>query len=104
MTDALLRDLTIIKNRSALDAKRHYKREKKGSALPKYFQVGTIVGGATDYYNRVERRQKRDTLVEELMGDSSKTAYFKKKYDKVQVKRAYTAPAWLKKKILGKKK
>lgn len=93
----------IIKNRSALDAKRHYKREGKNTALPKYFQVGTIVGGNTDYYNRVERRQKKDTIVEELLGDAGKTKYFKNKYDKIQTRRAYTAPAWLKKKILGKK-
>ena len=46
MTKELKRELLIVKMRGALDPKRFYRSADK--ALPKYFQMGTIVEGAED--------------------------------------------------------
>lgn len=104
ITPELERDLQIIRNRSALDPKRHYKRDDSSKKMPKYFQMGTIIGGSTDHYNRLDRKKRRSTIAEELLGDGLKSSYLKTKYDKIQRKKAYSAPPWLKKKLMDKKK
>ena len=50
MTPEIKRDLQIIKQRSALDPKRHYKKDKW--EIPKFFQMGTIIEGNTEFYPR----------------------------------------------------
>lgn len=83
MTAELKRDLLILKNRSALDPKRHYKKEKW--VVPKYFQTGTIIEGNTEYYSaRLSRKNKGRTLAEEILRDDDSSKYFKRKYYEIQ--------------------
>ncbi|ODV80727.1 Fcf2-domain-containing protein [Suhomyces tanzawaensis NRRL Y-17324] len=83
MTPELKRDLLIIKHRSALDPKRHYKKDKW--EVPKYFQVGTIIEGNTEFYSgRMNRRDRGNTLVEEVLKDDETNKYFKRKYSEIQ--------------------
>lgn len=56
LTSSIKRDLQIIKQRQALDPKRHYKKEKW--QIPKYFQMGTIVEGNTGYYNKLTKNKR----------------------------------------------
>ena len=58
MTPEIKRDLQIIKQRSALDPKRHYKKDKW--EIPKFFQMGTIIEGNTEFYSS---RLKRKSVV-----------------------------------------
>lgn len=95
MTAEIKRDIKIIQQRAALDPKRHYKREKW--QMPKYFQMGTIVGGATDHYNRLSRKQRGNTLAEELLHDDETKKYFKRKYLEIQVKKTSGRKAHYKK-------
>lgn len=83
LTPELKRDLMIIKNRSILDRKRHYKKEKW--VIPKYFQTGTIIEGNTEFYSaRLSRKNRGKTLAAEILNDDDSSKYFKRKYHEIQ--------------------
>ncbi|ODV83386.1 hypothetical protein CANARDRAFT_203187, partial [[Candida] arabinofermentans NRRL YB-2248] len=86
LTEKLKRDLTVLKNRSSIDPKRHYKKDASWK-IPENFQIGTIVGSASDYYNRINRKDRGTGFVEELLKDSDSKKWFKRKYNEVQVKK-----------------
>jgi len=44
------RDLRMLRLRGAFDPKRFYK-SADGTKFPKYFQMGTVVEGPTDFYS-----------------------------------------------------
>lgn len=86
MTAELKRDLMVLKNRSVLDRKRHYKKEKW--QLPQFFQTGTIVEGNTEFYSaRMTKKNRGRTLAEEILNDTDSGEYFKKKYSEIQKKK-----------------
>ncbi|GFR96394.1 deoxynucleotidyltransferase terminal-interacting protein 2 [Elysia marginata] len=79
-------DMEMIRMRGVLDPKRFYKHNDRG-ALPKYFQMGTVVDEGTDFYSsRLTKKQRKQTLVEELMADANIRQYNKRKYSEVQQK------------------
>jgi hypothetical protein len=82
ITPEVAKDIQLLNMRDALDPKRHYKRNSGVDKL-KYFHVGTVIGDGTDYYNDLTRKQKKRTMVEELMSDAQTKAYQKKKYSEV---------------------
>lgn len=98
LTAELKRDLHIIKNRSVLDPKRHYKKDNN-QKTPKFFQIGTIIGGSADWFNRLDRKQRKDTIIEELMADHVKTDYFQRKFSESQKRKIAQAPAWFKRRM-----
>lgn len=65
MTDALKKDLILIKNRNFLDAKRFY---KSADTAGKFLQAGTVIEGPSEYYSsRLTKKQRRNNLVDEIM-------------------------------------
>ena len=83
LTDELKRDFMLIKHRNVLDPHRHYKKDNSG--IPEYSQVGTVIEGNTEFYNaRINRRDRKKTILEEVMADSSSRQRFKRKYDDIQ--------------------
>ncbi|KAF8927936.1 hypothetical protein BGZ58_010004 [Dissophora ornata] len=86
MTPELKRDLQILKLRNVLDPKRFYKREEKGKAkFPKYFQVGTIVEGNTEFYSsRLTKKERATTITGEVMKDLTGRDYYKRKFNEIQ--------------------
>lgn len=86
LTASVKRDLSIIKQRNALDPKRHYKKDKW--EIPKFFQMGTVVEGNTEFYSaRMNRRDRGNTLVEEVLNDNDRKKYFRRKYTEIQDKK-----------------
>lgn len=85
LTDAVKRDIAIIKQRSALDPKRHYKKEKWNT--PKYFEMGTIIEGNTEFYSRMNRRDRGTSLADEILRDGDSQKYFKRKYSEIQAQK-----------------
>lgn len=86
LTASVRRDLQVIKQRAALDPKRHYKKEKW--EIPKYFEMGTIIEGNTEFYSsRMNRKDRGKTLVEEVLNDNDSKKYFKRKYSEIQEKK-----------------
>ncbi|RKP13397.1 Fcf2 pre-rRNA processing-domain-containing protein, partial [Piptocephalis cylindrospora] len=102
MTPELKRELNMLKLRVALDPKRHYKKQDAKAPPPKYFQMGTIIEGPTEFYSaRMTRRERKETLVEQLLADETKQAYFKRKFSEIQEKRQSGGKAsYRKKKII----
>ncbi|KAL1925737.1 uncharacterized protein VTP21DRAFT_620 [Calcarisporiella thermophila] len=84
LTPELKRDLQVLKLRNVIDPKRHYKKEDT-KTIPKYFQVGTIVEGPTEFYSsRMTRKERKRTIVDEVMGDGEMRKYYKRKFLEVQ--------------------
>ncbi|KAI7897348.1 Fcf2 pre-rRNA processing-domain-containing protein [Mucor mucedo] len=84
MTPEIKRDLQILKMRHILDRKRHYK--KMGNRPdPKYFQIGTIIESPTEFFSaRLNKKDRKQTIVEELMANDDQKMYYKRKYNEVQ--------------------
>ncbi|CAG8556372.1 3170_t:CDS:2 [Diversispora eburnea] len=84
LTPEIKRDLHVIKLRNVLDPKRFYKKDNSKN-IPKYFQVGTIIEGPTDFYaSRLPRKERKKTIVDELMADDKAKKYYKRKFLEIQ--------------------
>lgn len=80
------RDLLLIKHRAALDPKRHYKKQKW--QVPERFSVGTIIEDKTEFYSsRINKKDRKSTMLESFMGDDESNKYFKRKYNEIQVQK-----------------
>lgn len=87
LTEEIKKDLHILKSRGVLDPKRHYKKNTLGT--PKFFQMGTIIEGPSEYYSaRINKKDRKDHIVEELLADQASRSYFKKKYLEIQDKKS----------------
>lgn len=89
MTEEIKRDIQILKMRSVLDPKRHYRKENtKTNVMPKTFQMGTIIGGSTESAaHKIRRRDQKETIVDELLSDMQRREYFKRKTAEIDAKR-----------------
>ncbi|KAH0565795.1 hypothetical protein GP486_000814 [Trichoglossum hirsutum] len=99
LTPQLKRDLQLLRLRSVLDPKRHYKKNtSKASQFPEFSQVGTIVEGSTEFYSaRLPKRQRKNTFVDEVLAEEKDTGYFGRKYSDIQVSKTSGRRAFYKK-------
>lgn len=82
-TEEIENDLKVLQMRSVLDSKRFYKKNDL-KVLPKYFQVGKIMDSPLEYYNnRVTKKQRKKTLVDELLADAEFQKYNKRRYKQI---------------------
>ena len=89
LTPEMKQDFHLLKMRSVLDPKRHYKRESGKARIPKYSQVGTIIQGPTEFYSaRIAKRDKRKTFVDEIVTREASTGILGRKYSEVQAAKA----------------
>lgn len=85
MTTELKRDLQLIRMRSVLDSKRHYKKENGKAKPPDFSQVGTIIQGPTEFFSgRIAKKDRKKTFVEETMALERQTRRFESKYRDIQ--------------------
>ncbi|XP_043554768.1 deoxynucleotidyltransferase terminal-interacting protein 2 [Chiloscyllium plagiosum] len=83
ITDELKNDLKALKMRAAINPKRFYKKNDR-EGFPKYFQVGTILDNPVDFYHsRVPKKERKRTMVEELLADAEFRRYNKRKYQQI---------------------
>ncbi|XP_076845685.1 deoxynucleotidyltransferase terminal-interacting protein 2 [Brachyhypopomus gauderio] len=98
MTEELRNDLKALQMRSAMDPKRFYKKNDR-EGLPKYFQVGTVVDSPVDFYHsRIPKKQRKKTIMEELLADAEFRSYNKRKYQEIMSEKAAEAAGRIKKK------
>ncbi|KAM8924731.1 deoxynucleotidyltransferase terminal-interacting protein 2 [Pelodytes ibericus] len=91
LTDELKNDLKALKMRSAMDPKRFYKKNDR-EGFPKYFQVGTVVDSPVDFYHsRIPKKERKRTIVEELLADAEFRRYNKRKYQEIIAEKAARA-------------
>ncbi|CAJ0750530.1 18058_t:CDS:2 [Entrophospora sp. SA101] len=77
ITPEIKNDLQVLKLRNVLDPKRFYKKDNS-KKFPKYFQIGTIIEGPTEFYSsRLPRKERKQTIVDELLADDQAKKYYK---------------------------
>ncbi|KAJ5658051.1 uncharacterized protein N7484_001700 [Penicillium longicatenatum] len=85
LTTELKRDLQLLRMRSVLDPKRHYKKENGKAKLPEFSQVGTIIEGPTEFFSgRIAKKDRKKTFVAEAMAQERETRRFESKYRDIQ--------------------
>ena len=86
VTDELKKDMQLLRMRSVLDPKRHYKKETvtKQNLIPEFSQMGTVVEGPTEFFTgRISRKDRRETFVEETLAQKDTVSRFKRKYSEI---------------------
>ncbi|XP_023677169.2 deoxynucleotidyltransferase terminal-interacting protein 2 [Paramormyrops kingsleyae] len=102
LTEELKNDLRALKMRSAMDPKRFYKKNDR-EGFPKYLQVGTVVDSPVDFYHaRIPKKQRKRTIVEELLSDAEFRSRNKKKYQEIMAEKAAMASGKKKHRNLNK--
>lgn len=104
LTEEVKRDLELMKMRSVLDPK-HFYKGNHDRPLPKYFQIGKVQDSPFDFYNnRLTKKERKRTLVDELMADAEFNKYNKNKYAEILKEKQKTHyKAWRQAKRLKKK-
>lgn len=97
ITPEVEKEIHIIRNRHVLDPKRFYKKQKLDL---KHFQMGEIIGGDDDFgKDKMTRKQKQLSIVDELLNDQKSREYMKRKVNEVQERgRNKTRNGYMKKK------
>lgn len=106
VTPEIKHDLEVLQMRSALDPKHFYKKNDR-KALPKHFHIGKIMDSAVDYYSsRLTKKERKRTLVDELMADAEFQKYNKRKYKEIieEKKKTHYKAHKHARKLKGKKK
>lgn len=71
--------------RDVLDSKRFYRKDTARALVPEFSSVGTIVEGPTDFFNaRLTKKERKRTLLEEVLETEDITRKFKNKYGEIQ--------------------
>lgn len=80
--------LDAIKLRGTLDPTRFYKK-KSTDTISKHFQIGTVVEHPIDYYSsRATRKERKQTLVDELIADAELKTKIKNRYKRLRATNA----------------
>ncbi|KAK6534717.1 hypothetical protein TWF281_006019 [Arthrobotrys megalospora] len=88
VTPQIKRDLQMIKLRNVLDPHKHFKGDDWKGKLPKYFQMGTVIEGPTEYYSaRMNKKDRKKSIVDEILSSSGSKSRFRKKYDEIQARK-----------------
>ncbi|KAI0887089.1 Fcf2-domain-containing protein [Annulohypoxylon maeteangense] len=89
LTPELKKDLQLLRMRDVLDSKRFYRKDSSRSLVPEFSSVGTIVEGPTDFFNaRLTKKERKRTLLEEVLETEDITRKFKNKYGQIQETKA----------------
>ncbi|KAJ1666313.1 rrna-processing protein fcf2 [Coemansia sp. RSA 1813] len=105
MTQELKNDLRVLQLRNVLDPKQFYKKGTVGKEAPKYFEMGTIIEGPTEFYSsRLTKKERRGNLVDELLADKQTRDYFKRKVSEIHTQNKSGNSKWYRENRVGGKK
>ncbi|KAL2168833.1 hypothetical protein VTG60DRAFT_6803 [Thermothelomyces hinnuleus] len=105
LTPELKRDLQVLRMRDvAAMGKQFFKKDTRRDLVPEYSQVGTIIAGATDgMNNRLTRKERKRTIVEEILAHDN-VGKLKSKYQEIQEKKRSGRKEYYKKLVAGRRK
>ncbi|QDZ23042.1 Fcf2 pre-rRNA processing protein [Chloropicon primus] len=84
ITPEVKRDFRLLKLRGVMDPKRFYKGSDERK-IPKRFQWGRVIEGPTEFYSsRMTKKERKQTLTEEILADNAVTTYRKRKFGELQ--------------------
>jgi len=80
LTPELKSDLKLLSLRAYMDPKKFYKKEsRKKKIVPTFFQVGTVIAGAQEFYSaRLTNKQRTSHYADELIDPSKSVGGVKK--------------------------
>ncbi len=82
LSDKAKRDLKIIRLRNFIDPKRFYKNPDK---MKNVVGMGTVIEGAAEYTSsRLTNRERKQSLIEEILHDPLAKGYTKKAFNSIQ--------------------
>ena len=85
LTPEIKRDIQLLKMRSVLDPKRHYKKENIKARAPEHFQTGTLIEGPTEFFSsRLLNKDRKRSFIDEVLAAEDSTGRFKSKYNDIQ--------------------
>jgi len=83
VTPEVKHELEMLQMRSGLDAKRFYKKNDR-KTLPKHFHIGKVIDSPIEFYSsRLTKKERKKTIVDELMADAEFMKYNKRKYKEI---------------------
>lgn len=83
LTKDVKNQLSILRLREILDRKNFYKSNDR-QKFPKFFQMGKVVESSADFYHaRIPKKQRKATLLDEVMADADLKRYQKRKYAEI---------------------
>lgn len=78
--------ISFFLNLSFLPLNRFYKNADK---VGKVLHVGTVVEGPSEYFSsRLSKKERKQTIVEEILGDKTLKDYSKRKYSEIQYEKS----------------
>lgn len=99
------REFQILRMRGVLDPKKHFKKETRKNPFPQYSQMGTLIEGSTEYNTgRLGRKERKQTLVEEVLASGEMNNKYKARYEKIQEKKTSGKKAHYKKLMARRKR
>lgn len=86
LDENLKRDIKIIQMRNYLDPKRFYKNPDK---IQNVVHVGTVIEGPSEYKSsRLNRKDRKQSIVDEILHDRAITSYSKRTYLSIQAEKS----------------
>ena len=62
---------------------------KNADKVGKVLHVGTVVEGPSEYFSsRLSKKERKQTIVEEILGDKTLKDYSKRKYSEIQYEKS----------------
>ncbi|ERT01479.1 hypothetical protein HMPREF1624_02729 [Sporothrix schenckii ATCC 58251] len=105
LTPEAKREFQILRMRGILDPKQHFKKDNRKNMIPKYSVFGTILEGtAKGERDRLTRKQRKNTMVEEVLASQEYNQQFKRRYNKIQEKNASGKKGFYKKLVAGRRR
>ena len=99
------REFQLLRLRGVLDPKKHFKKDTRKDPFPTYSQMGTLIEASTDFQSaRLPRRERKRTLVEEVLSSGDANNKFKTRYEKIQEKKTSGKKAHYKKLMARRKR
>ncbi|ROT38858.1 hypothetical protein SODALDRAFT_333488 [Sodiomyces alkalinus F11] len=90
---------------TALDPQRHYKKDSLKPRIPRYAHIGRIIEGPTEFYSsRLTRRERKRTLVQEIMAAEAASTKFKSKYENIGAQKSSGKKAFYKKLVAHRRR
>lgn len=66
-------------------SRRFYRKDSSKAAVPEYSQVGVLVEGPTEWHSaRMTKKERKRTLLDEVLENEDATKRFKSKYGQIQ--------------------
>ncbi|CAK7223560.1 dTDP-fucopyranose mutase [Sporothrix bragantina] len=105
LTPEAKREFQILRMRGILDPKQHFRKDNRKNMIPKFSVFGTIVEGtAKGERERLTRKERKNTMVEEVLASQEYNQQFKRRYNKIQEKNASGKKGFYKKLVAGRRR